>query len=246
MDLSAYFESLSDELATLKDRIRLLIQDAHWPTDGEWKESVLRSILRRSTPQSVTVGRGFVVEHDWCSSQIDVLLYDNTLPILYKDGDLVFVTPSACRAIVEVKTSVNARQFRDAAEKLALNAALIRGSAIGLPLFVGLFAYGAAGRSNRLLQTLREVANGNAQRVVNHAALGHSTFIKYWQHPPEGGTTNYAQWHLYRLARTAPGYFVHNILAESARGLAARHENAWWPQQGKEVRLEQRMALVDA
>lgn len=246
MDLPAYFESLSDELETLQNRVRLLIHDAHWPTDGEWKESVLRSVLRRSAPQSVTVGRGFVVEHGWCSSQIDVLLYDNTLPILYKDGDLVFITPSSCRAIVEVKTSVTARQFHEAAGKLASNSERIRRAAIGLPLFVGLFAYECDGGTGGFLRRLQDVANGDALRVVDHAALGHSHFIKYWPNPPEGGIRRYDNWHLYRLDRMAPGYFVHNMLAESTRGKIARRENAWWPQQSKEIRLEERMALKGA
>jgi hypothetical protein len=74
MDLPAYFESISAELQAIQNRVRLLIHDAHWPTDGELKESVLRSVLRRSASQTVTVGRGFVVEHEWCSTQIDVLL----------------------------------------------------------------------------------------------------------------------------------------------------------------------------
>ena len=122
MDLVQYFQSLTYECEVLKDRVRHLIDNAHWPTDGEWKESVLRSMIRRSAPESVTVGRGFVVHQEGCSSQIDVLIYDNSMPILYKDGDLVFITPSACRGIVEVKSNTTLPAFRKAAVKLADNA----------------------------------------------------------------------------------------------------------------------------
>ena len=243
MDLPAYFESISDELETLQQRVRHLIHSAHWPTDGEWKESVLRSVLRRSAPQSLTVGRGFVVDHDWNSHQIDVLLYDNTLPILYKDGDLLFVTPSSCRAIVEVKTSVTRAQFQAAAEKLAADAAIIRRTANGLPLFVGLFAYNLMGGTEGLVDVLKEIAAGDDLRIVDHVVLGTSHFIKYWSRPPAGGDVGYDQWHLYQLPRMARGYFVHNMLAESTRGQRAHRENAWWPQPSKEVRLEQTVAL---
>src|SRR5262245_53217196 len=122
MDIVTYYRSISDELDALKNRIRHMIADTHWPTDGEWKESVLRQILRRTASCNVTVGRGFVLDDDWSSTQIDVLVYDNTMPLLYRDGDLVFVTRSACRAIVEVKSMLNLSQFTAAAEKLAVNA----------------------------------------------------------------------------------------------------------------------------
>src|SRR5689334_2544349 len=116
----------------------MLIEDQHWPTDGEWKESVLRNMIRRSAPETITVGRGFVVSHVGSTSQIDVLLYDNTYPALYRDGDLVFVTPDACRGIVEVKTRVTLPSFRDAVGKLAENGHFIRRSNSTRPLFAGL------------------------------------------------------------------------------------------------------------
>ena len=49
-DYSAYHRSLTEELYSLKDRIRNLV--SHWPTDGEHKEVALRSVLRRHLPQS--------------------------------------------------------------------------------------------------------------------------------------------------------------------------------------------------
>ena len=52
MDLVRYFQSLTDECETLKDRVRHFVDDAHLPTDGEWKESVLRSMIKRSAPES--------------------------------------------------------------------------------------------------------------------------------------------------------------------------------------------------
>jgi len=57
---SNYFESLATELDALKNRVRNFIQDRHWQTDGEWKESVLRAFLRRNLPKSVQIGM-----HSW-------------------------------------------------------------------------------------------------------------------------------------------------------------------------------------
>jgi hypothetical protein len=58
-DFLAFHRSLCDELKAIKDRVRNLIQ--HWPTDGAFKESALRSVLRRHLPESVYIGTGFVV-----------------------------------------------------------------------------------------------------------------------------------------------------------------------------------------
>ena len=239
MNIEAYFRSLSDECVTLKDRVRYLIEDSHWPTDGEWKESVLRSMIRRSAPDNVTVGRGFVVSHQQCSTQIDVLLYDNNFPVLYKDGDLVFITPASCRAIIEVKSSITLTQFTNAAAKLAKNAELIRQHGMGIPLFVGLFSYELQRQRKRVfVSALQDTANGNYSRLIDHVSLGPSSFIKYWETAPGDDQTGYDMWHLYKLNQMAPGYFIHNLLATVSSKIAARREEAWFPQESKETRLE--------
>ena len=102
METTEYFRSLSAEITALKNRVRNFINDAHWRTDGEWKESVLRAILNGRLPNSIEAVRGFVLTSTGCSQQIDVLLYDNSKPVLFRDGDLVFLTPDAVKGIVEV------------------------------------------------------------------------------------------------------------------------------------------------
>src|SRR5688572_15721438 len=86
MDPTHYYKSLSLELDALKDRVRYLIAGSHWPTDGEWKESVLRSVLRRHLPPTVGVGRGFIIGPQTNSAQTDVLLYDTSRPLLHQEG----------------------------------------------------------------------------------------------------------------------------------------------------------------
>lgn len=41
------FRNITTEIEALKGRIRRLISNKHFPTDGEWKESVVRTMLRR-------------------------------------------------------------------------------------------------------------------------------------------------------------------------------------------------------
>lgn len=238
MDIEAYFQSISSECETLKNRVRMFIDDGHWPTDGEWKESVLRSIIRRSAPDSVTIGRGFVVTPDWQSTQIDVLVYDNTLPVLYRDGDLAFVSPASCRAIIEVKSAIRSTaQLRDAAINLAACAANIR-EATQQDLFVGLFAYESHIAINgQVLDLLQNTAALDGRRIINHVVLSPSDFIKFWRRRPENGAAMYDNWHLYRLTNMAAGYFVHNLIGAVCRDPIAQRDDGWFPRNSKEVYL---------
>lgn len=239
MDIQEYFKSLSSECATLKDRVRMLIEGNHWPTDGEWKESVLRNMIRRSSPENLTIGRGFVVDHDRCSTQIDVLVYDNSFPVIYRESDLVFVTPSSCRAIIEVKSKQTASQFNEAAERLANDAEFIRSRNFNRPLFTGLFSYEISTNNKTLyLNALQSVSKDNELRIIDHAALGESEFIKYWDtNPNDRVNTQYKHWHLYHLEKMSFGYFIHNLLAEAANNLTADGISALFPTQTKEMSL---------
>ena len=59
--VSDYFRSITLEFQALKYRVRHLIRDQHWLTDGEWKESVLRAVLDDICLQNIGVGKGFVI-----------------------------------------------------------------------------------------------------------------------------------------------------------------------------------------
>ena len=95
----------------MKHRVRNLIADAHWQTDGEWKESVLRQILRRQLPATAIVSRGFVVTERAVTHQLDVLIRHASKPVLFRDGDLVLVTPDAVLGIIEVKSRLTPTSF---------------------------------------------------------------------------------------------------------------------------------------
>ena len=74
MDELDYFRSITLEFKALKDRVYHFIGDHHWLTVGQWRESVLRAVLRRHLPQDIGVGHGFVIMRDGPSTQIDILL----------------------------------------------------------------------------------------------------------------------------------------------------------------------------
>ncbi len=210
-----------------------MIANRHWQTDGEWKESVIRYFLQRNAPRNVAIGRGFVVGERGTSSQVDVLLYDRDSPVLFQDGDLVFITPDALRGMIEVKSLVDATGFREALAKMRQNIELF-----GLPgrstRFFGVFSFESTVSTDAALAALRDSAGGNPNCYLDLACLGYSHFIKWWYLNPESANRVVKRWHSYRLPEMAPGYFLHNVVAELAGHSVNENTHAWFPAEGKE------------
>ena len=108
-DFFGYHKSIAQELEATKDRVRQLIGSTHWETDGEHKEAIIRKVLRNHLPESVRIGKGFVCFESHTSTQIDVLITAVDKPTLFKDGELVLVTPDAVHAVIEVKTAMRSK-----------------------------------------------------------------------------------------------------------------------------------------
>jgi hypothetical protein len=236
MNISDYFKSISAECKALENRVRYFINDGHWLTDGEWKESVLRTMITRSCPQNISVGRGFILTETGCSTQIDVLLYDNTQPVLYRDGDLVFITPSACKAIIEVKSTYTAQIYREASVSVSNIANLVKTSEPNIDIFVGIFFYEMEERSPRLvLSLLKELTDQSNSKTIDHVCLGKDKFIKFWKINPEDESVDYNSWHEYTLPNMSAGYFIHNLMSVLSGHQMVRNENVWFPTEGKEA-----------
>lgn len=235
MNLECYFRSLGNEVEALKSRVRDLKSSTHWLTDGEWKESVLRTVLRRNLPESVGIGRGFVVAETQSSHQLDILVYERSAPVLFRDGELVFVTPDAVLGIIEVKSSVTIGAFQDAVSKLAEAIELVRLHP-NSSAFASIFAYeGGDVTAERYLQAVAESCK-TWNRRLDFACIGDSYFMKYWNEDPETGRHMLASWHSYDLPHMSVGYFVSNVVDAVAPHSVGRNRFAWFPHESKEAR----------
>ena len=110
MGLIDYHKTTTKELLALTNKVRNLIK--HWGEDGRYKEAVLKNVIKRFLPEKFIIGTGFVVkqtnqrgEH-LSSKQIDLLIYDDSSPVLFKEGDFVILTPDSVRGIIEVKANL--------------------------------------------------------------------------------------------------------------------------------------------
>ncbi len=228
-----FHKSISKELEATKDRVRHLIGESHWQSDGEHKESVLRGVIRRHVPEVYHVGRGFVFAEEKTSTQIDILITDINRPTLFKDGDFRIVTPEAVMAIIEVKTSTS--KIGDGLSSLAKNAEMIRASGIINDCWAGLFVYDRNSiRHKTLLAHLAEAANGSEARRINCAAVGPDLFARFWKKGSEVDSPIRGEvWHSYDLKNLSYGYFIGNLIVEYLDWERSyRSQHAWFPEEG--------------
>ncbi|MGD9782546.1 MAG: DUF6602 domain-containing protein [Kiritimatiellia bacterium] len=234
-----YFKDMSREFRAVQNRIRNLIGDAHWPSDGAWKESVLRTCVRRYLPPSFVVGSGFIVTPDGVSNQIDLLICSDAAPILFRDGDFIITTADAVRAAVEVKTHISGAELRDALIKLNNVSHLVRLRCVHPKPFLGLFSYDATETpAGQILECLQETHARISDYPIRAMCFGGDSFYRFWEYDPrEQVRRQYNSWHAYELPEMAPGYFVHNLVAFLFPNAVERAEQLWYPADGKEGRL---------
>ena len=238
MNTQAHLKSLAAEITAVKDRVQNLIGGNHWPTVGSWKETVLRSILRRHLPPSLQIGSGFVISEEGQSSQIDVLIYDDSGPILFRDGDLVIVTPDVVRAAIEVKTRIKAPDLKEVVKKVDATARLLRCQPKHPFPFFGIYSYEEAPLdSDLLLNTLQEINGGVGNYEIHCISIGTRQFVRFWEFPPEGPAQFYSQWHCYDLDGIAQAYFVHNVIDHLFPQSVVMNNQMWYPVDGKESHL---------
>lgn len=239
-----YHRSIAKELVITKDRIRQLIGDRHWQTDGEHKEAVLRKVLRTHLPESVRVGRGFVCFRDDTSSQIDILITAPDRPTLFKDGELVLVTPDAVQAVIEVKSSLRSRlDIHNAIDKLAKNIKEIRSDG-NKNCQAGLFVFEDPENTNRIeddviLLELQSAANGQKKKAINWVAFGPDRFFRFWNDGREVLSQCHGPvWHSYGLNDgLAHAYFVSNVVWDLSRNNSLALQHLWFPVEGGKERF---------
>jgi hypothetical protein len=237
-----YYKSLATELESLKNRVRNFIRGSHWQTDGEWKESVLRSILNRNMPETVRIGRGFIVTQNYSSTQIDILIYRHDTPVFFRDGDLVFIPPEGVLGVIEVKTKLNTTGLKHALSKLILMRSNIE-SSINKGLLFGLFVYEAGTISNqKALRVLNKLCT-TEKAIIDLICLGNSQFVKWWAHNPNHNGGAYKKWHSYKLPKLAPGYFIHNVLMHMSTERYWVNQDMWFPSESKEFRKDGEIEL---
>ncbi len=132
-NLEQYYLNIGNSLDSKWNQLRNILGDSHYPSVGNYTESLIRNELRKFLPKDYSVGTGFVafpncinkgLSHT-VSKQLDIVIYKNTesAPI-YEDGDFVVLLPESVVAFIEVKSALDSRDvdkiyeiYRDYCEK---------------------------------------------------------------------------------------------------------------------------------
>jgi hypothetical protein len=247
MNRESHLRSLTEEIHALKNRVRDIIGPAHWQSDGEWKESVLRTALRRHVPRTVCVGRAFVVGKNELTRQIDILLYRSDCPILYQDADFVLLTPDAVLATIEVKTRQTNAQLIETIENAVSNTkVIVDGVSIRSP-FTGVFVYeGLKINTDQILKRLDALAEDWNDPTVNALCVGKSLFMRFWEDAPSPpGKQVRNVWRTYYMENMAPAYFAYSVVDSVVQSGYSGTRCIWFPGVGKDKFMTNECARKD-
>ena len=233
-DYLDYQKSIAVEFKAFEKRVRSLIDKSHWGEEGHFKEVVLMNYLKRILPKHLSVGTGFVRNDDRITKQIDIIIYDNTFPVLFSEGDFVITTSANVIGIIEVKSKIAPSGLCEIIETANNNAEIIVGQS-DMNLFNGIFSYNYESVPQRYVDNLNDhdfinlvrkphnyIVSRKLFSCVNHIALGDKYFIKLWPlgQDEEGkerflseNPANYAPYYsLYNMEHgLAFSYFLSNL-----------------------------------
>ncbi|MGN6402329.1 MAG: DUF6602 domain-containing protein [Flavisolibacter sp.] len=233
-------ESITRELEIIKDRVRDLIGDRHWGEEGRFKEAVLKNILRKFLPNNISVGTGFIVDSNNgndISRQLDIILYDNTCPVLFSEGDFIITTKKNVKGIIEVKSRITTTSLRGVIQQFDESIEMLlplnmyrhtifrRERDYQTRIFLGIFAFEFDGNidSERIDNALT-----GSRGLVNHISLGTNLFIRRWRRgdaerlePPVNSQTDF--YNIYDINNLSFSYFISNLIDIVSGGLSDRY-----------------------
>lgn len=247
----AYHESITMELLAARNRVRYFIGNRHWGEDGRYKEVLLINYLKKILPANVSVGTGFVRNGNEVTKQIDIIVFDNSIPTLFSAGDFVIVLPESVYGIIEVKSNL-----RESDSIKAIVNAHLNGEVIDKPIFNGIFSYESnVNFNNEPYRTNSRKWNSEGKKSIrntlynyhgrlNHISFGENIFVKYWcDHNPfdQDGLPCYS---FYDLKNLAFGFFISNLIEyihikSRSESLSDTLVDFLYPTQKEDRRLEE-------
>lgn len=213
-------KSITKELDIVKNRVRNLIGNAHWGEEGRYKEAVLKTVINRFLPNNLSIGTGFIagdrgINDPIISNQIDLIIYDNSIPVLFKEGDFIITTEKNVRAIIEVKSKLNITNLKKVITDFNnLNQFPLIADNGDNRIFKGLFAY-ENGIANIETNNNFERELKNSRGNINHITIGKNYFVRYWRdnlniYPPVNANSPF--YSLYQINDLSFSYFISNLI----------------------------------
>ncbi len=220
MDVKEFQKSITEELNVVRNRVRNLIGDSHWGEEGRYKEAILKNLLRKFLPNNISVGTGFIVNsnnNDKISKQIDIIIYDNTYPVLFSEGDFIITTIKNVKGIIEVKSNVGSgnNTFQNVITLFDKSIEPIQNNISNKKIFLGIFAFEFTGNIGH--HTIDENLKQSSQKM-NHISLGKDYFIRRWEQQdamrlqPPVVECDSDFYNIYKIENLSFSYFISNLI----------------------------------
>jgi hypothetical protein len=213
----------------------------HWAEDGRYKEAIIKAMIQRFLPEKFRISSGFVVRqthergYHEPSKQIDLIIYDTSAPILFKENDFVILTADAVLGIIEVKANATNQGLQQIVEKSNENGKFIFDARYdkSKSLFNGIFSYESnVNNIDTIVNAINTpweklVNNENKQNfAVNHISLNQDWFYKFWEHEY---LDDRAPHYLYQVKELSFSFFISNLMDWISENSVIENSNLWFP-----------------
>ena len=140
-----FLDSWATEIESRAKRVRNLIGDKHWLSDGQHKEYLIREFLARYLQSPIRVGHGFIHTHIPdvpCSPEIDVLITNSAKhPLFFDEGGLQVASVKSVRAAIEIKTTFSVPELTQALKRIAYVRYLLHEERVSDDVWLGAIFY---------------------------------------------------------------------------------------------------------
>ncbi len=164
-----FLKSWTNELLSCANRVRDLIGDKHWLSDGHHKEYLVRAFLRKHLPVNYLISRGFVSpasNSTSASREIDVLVADSTAAVPWlNEGELIIVPPDGVVAHLHCKTTFARTELTDSLHSVDDAQSKCEGSEIFEQIWSAIlfFTRGETDSGDRFLNTVTDAIKAARQ-----------------------------------------------------------------------------------
>jgi len=210
-------------------------------------------------PLNYSITTGFIVRqtevrpgHE-LSTQADLIIYDNSYPVLFREGDFAIVTADSVRAIIEVKTDFQVSTLKETLDKATKMGHLILrdkentkncreeqeedelDSIKERKLFNGIFYYdNSKEKSDDIIDKTQEYIKQSHKELealckykyapVNHICITNNLFYKHWPQNNNGDRHK-----IYELEDLSYSFFISNLIAFLAPATVKDNNHIWYP-----------------
>ena len=237
IDIREFHKSNNREFVALKDKVRNLV--THHAEDGAYKEAIVKNFLKRVLPEKYLIGTGFVIRNQTGeygshedSKQLDIIIYEDSSPVIFKEGDFVILTPDSVLGIIEVKSNLYNAGLESVIRTANENGRFIYETRHNKNrrFFNGVFSFDGYQHGYNLESIQKAISTCSQELIdfpdfdrycVNHISFDKDLFFKYW----DGETFPHS---IYKLIDLSFSFFIGNLVDYLNPETVGRNSFIWF------------------